>query len=100
MGGGHENEEGGNGRGEGKNTTEKLYLNTTALCMAPDDEEVNKRAAEWVRGNTFVKGRPNMTAQSFCVWVNKHLLPSCHLAPHFPRSVLPHGSSLALSSWS
>ena len=26
------------------------------------DEEVNKRAAEWVRANAFVKGRPNMTA--------------------------------------
>ena len=51
------------------------------------DEEVNKKAAELVRVNAFVKGKPNMTAQSFCVWVNEHLLPSCHLPPHFPRRV-------------
>ena len=28
-----------------------------------------------------------MTAQSFCDWVNNDLLPSSHLAPHFPRSI-------------
>ena len=51
------------------------------------DEELNKKAAEWVRANAFRKGQPNMTAQSFCVWVNEDLLPSSHLLPHFPRRV-------------
>jgi hypothetical protein len=51
------------------------------------DEEMNRKAAEWVRANAFLKGQPNMTAQSFCVWVNEDLLPSSHLPPHFPRRV-------------
>ena len=51
------------------------------------DEELNKKAAEWVRANAFLKGQPNITAQSFCVWVNEDLLPSSHLLPHFPRRV-------------
>ena len=48
------------------------------------DEEMSRKAAEWVRANAFMKGQPNMTAQSFCVWVNEDLLPSSHLPPHFP----------------
>ena len=61
------------------------------------DEELNRKAAEWVRANAFLKGQPNMTAQSFCVWVNEDLLPSSHLPPHFPRSVVSHLHSLAPS---
>ena len=51
------------------------------------DEALNHKAAEWVREHAFVKGEPNMTAQSFCDWVNNTLLPSSHLPLHFPRSV-------------
>ena len=48
------------------------------------DEELNREAAKWVRENAFTKGKPNMTAQSFCQWVNEDLLPSSHLPPQFP----------------
>ena len=51
------------------------------------DEALNHKAAEWVREHAFVKGEPNMTAQSFCEWVNNDLLPSSHLPPHFQRSI-------------
>ena len=52
-----------------------------------NSEDVNHKAAEWVREHAFVRGEPNMTAQSFCSWVNDTLLPSSHLQPHFPRSI-------------
>jgi hypothetical protein len=48
------------------------------------DEELNENAAKWVRENAFTKGKPNMTAQSFCQWVNEELLPSAQLPQHFP----------------
>ena len=48
------------------------------------DEELNEAAAKWVRENAFTKGKPNMTAQSFCQWANEELLPSSQLPPHFP----------------
>ena len=51
------------------------------------DEHLNHKAAEWVRANAFSKGQPNMTAQTFCDWVNSHLLVSSHLPPFFPREV-------------
>ena len=51
------------------------------------DETLNHKAAEWVREHAFKKGEPNMTAQTFCEWVNNSLLPSSHLPPHFPRSI-------------
>ena len=52
--------------------------------MVYKDEQLNKKAAERVRENDFKEGEPNMTAQSFCVWLNEHLLPSSHLPPYFP----------------
>ena len=55
--------------------------------MVCKDEQLNKKAAEWVRENAFKKGEPNMTAQSYCLWLNEHLLPSSHLPPYFPRRV-------------
>ena len=51
------------------------------------DEALNDKATEWVREHAFVKGEPNMTAESFCEWVNNGLLPSSQLPPHFPRSI-------------
>ena len=48
------------------------------------DEELNEKAAKWVRENAFAKGKPNMTAQSFCQLVNEELLPSAQLPQHFP----------------
>ena len=51
------------------------------------DEELNRKSAEWVRAHAFVKGEPNMTAQSFCDWINSDLLVSSHLPPFFPREI-------------
>ena len=42
---------------------------------ALDDEEYRDMALEWVRNNAYVKGKPNMTAEDFCSWVNLNLLP-------------------------
>ena len=43
------------------------------------DEELNEKAAKWVRENALAKCKPNMTAKSFCQWVNEDL----ELPPHF-----------------
>ena len=51
------------------------------------NEALYHKAAKWVCEHTFVKGEHNMTAQSFCEWVNNDLLPSSHLPPHFSRSI-------------
>ena len=41
----------------------------------------------WVRENAYRKGEANMTATSFCQWVNNDLLPSYHLSPNLPRTI-------------
>ena len=51
------------------------------------NEELNKHAAEYVRANTAVKGKPNMTVIDFCKWVNKSLLPNLTIEPGFPRKI-------------
>lgn len=51
------------------------------------DEELNSKARQWVRENACVKGRPNMTAQSFCQYANNNLLQSSHLPPYFPQQI-------------
>ena len=51
------------------------------------DEELNRRASEYIRANNVVKGRPNLTITSFCQCVNEELLPNATLSPGFPRRV-------------
>ena len=51
------------------------------------NEELNKVAREYVHNNSSIKGKPNMTVQYFCKWVNKSLLPNLTLEPGFPRKV-------------
>lgn len=51
------------------------------------NEDLNKKATEYVRMNAAVKGKPNMTATDFCKWVNKSLLPNWTLEAGFPRKV-------------
>ena len=51
------------------------------------NEDLNKRATEYVRANAAVKGRPNMTLVDFCKWINDTLLPNSTLEPGFPRKV-------------
>ena len=60
----------------------KGSMNDTAY-----NEGLNHKAAEWVHEHAFVKGQPNMTAQSFCDWTNNTLLLSSHLPPHSPHTV-------------
>lgn len=52
-----------------------------------DDEELCRRARQWVREHSHVKGQPNMRIPDFCNWVNSDLLPSVHLVPGFPRQI-------------
>ena len=51
------------------------------------NEELNKKAVEYVRQNAAVKGRPNLTTVDFCKWVNECFLPNCTLEPGFPRKI-------------
>ena len=51
------------------------------------DEDLNRKAREWVRENAFKKGEPNMNAAGFCEFVNNKLLPSSYLPPYFPRLI-------------
>ena len=51
------------------------------------NEELNKKATEYVRSNAAVKGRPNLTSIDFCRWVNESLLPNSTLEPGFPRRI-------------
>ena len=50
-------------------------------------EDLNKKATKYVRENSNVKGRPNLTKLSFCRWVNEELLPNENLEPGFPRHI-------------
>ena len=50
-------------------------------------EDLNKQAAKYVRQNTVVKGKPNLTAGSFCQWINECLLVMQTLEPGYPRRV-------------
>ena len=50
-------------------------------------EELNETVTDYVRANAVVKGKPNMTAISFCRWVNESLFPNSILEPGYPRRV-------------
>ena len=39
-----------------------------------DDEEHCDKALKWIRENTTAKGKPNMTAATFCAWLESDLL--------------------------
>ena len=52
-----------------------------------NDENIKLEASMWVRQNAHKKGAANMTASSFCEWVNNDLLPSSTLPPYFPRAI-------------
>ena len=48
---------------------------------------LNKKAARYIREHASVKGKANLTAASFCQWVNCDLLPNETLEPGLPRKV-------------
>ena len=52
-----------------------------------DHEDCHVKAAKWVRLNSCVRGKPNMTVVDFARYLNDDLLPSLVLPPHFPTSV-------------
>ena len=53
-----------------------------------DDEEYKEMALTWVRLNSSVKGRPNMTAGDFHSWVISVFLPQVKLHhPQVPSSI-------------
>lgn len=52
-----------------------------------NDETLRLEASMWVRENAYKKGAANMTAASFCAWVNDELLPSTTLPPSYPRFI-------------
>ena len=54
-----------------------------------DDEGLRHKAAEWVRANATVKGKPNMTGSKFCAWVNSDLLPNAELQPGCQQQIQP-----------
>ena len=39
-----------------------------------DDEEYRDKALKWIRENATAKGKPNMTAATFCAWLESDLL--------------------------
>ena len=51
------------------------------------NEELSKKATEYVRQNAAVKGRPNLTSADFCRWANDSLLSQSTLEPGFPRKI-------------
>lgn len=47
----------------------------SARYIAIDDEEYHDKALKWIRENASAKGKPNMTAATFCAWLESDLLP-------------------------
>jgi len=54
-----------------------------------DDEKLRHAAATWVRSNTSKKREANMTAVTFCEWVNTELLPNASVPPGYPSNIKP-----------
>ena len=50
-------------------------------------EILNRKASKYIRNNSNVKGRPNLTVGTFCEWINNDLLPNETLEPGYPRKV-------------
>ena len=66
------------------NTQQGKYRRSNVLWQ---NEDLNRKAQQYVRENANVKGRPNMTATSFCRWVNLELFPSQVLDLGYPRRI-------------
>ena len=52
-----------------------------------NDEDCRQKAAEWVRSNSCVKGKPNMTSNDFKNWVNAELLPNITIPMNSPSQI-------------
>ena len=62
-----------------------------------DEDIFFKMATDWVCENSYRKGKPNMTSQMICQWVNNELLMNCNLHVHVPLR-FPCSSHHALPS--
>ena len=51
------------------------------------NEHLNRKVTEYVRQNSNVKGKSNLTKHSLCHWINEELLPNENLEPGFPRQI-------------
>ena len=51
------------------------------------NEDLCEKARVYVRENAAQRGRSNLTASSFCHWVNNEVLPNSVLEPGYPRRV-------------
>lgn len=69
---------------ERRRDTSGKYKRMNAIA---NDEALSDQARQYVRQNAFRKGAPNMTARSFCAWVNNELLPNNTLEPGAPRKI-------------
>ena len=58
----------------------------TRQCLL-SNETLRLEAAMWVRENAYQKGAANMTAASFCQWVNETLLVQHNLDANLPRRI-------------
>ena len=58
----------------------------TQQCLL-SNETLRLEAAMWVRENAYQKGAANMTAASFCQWVNETLLVQHNLDANLPRRI-------------
>ena len=65
-------------------TKQGKYIHTGVLWQ---NEELNKKASDYVRANQNIKGKPNMTVTEFCKWINNDLLPNSTLEPGYPRNI-------------
>ena len=65
-------------------TKQGKYLHTGILWK---NEELNKKASNYVRANQNVKSKPNMIATVVCKWVNNDFLPNSTLEPGYPRNI-------------
>ena len=65
-------------------TKQGKYIRTGVLWQ---NEELNKKASDYVRANQNIKGKPNMTVTEFCKWINNDLLPNSTLEPGYPRNI-------------
>lgn len=49
--------------------------------------ELLNKVIKYVCENANVKGRPNLTSHTFCLWVNDELLPNEILEPGYPQKI-------------
>ena len=70
--------------GEIQDTSQDRYLRSGLVWSS---EELNEKATRYIRENTNVRGRPNLTVGKFCQWVNEDLLLDTALEPGFPRQI-------------